>query len=68
MARAVYDISDLEELKRWSPHSIRVGAAVCLHIAGKDGPYIQIWLHWRSNTFLVFLRNMIEIADQQHVN
>ena len=68
VAKEVYHIEDLKELKRWSPHSIRVGAAVRLHIAGKDGPYIQLRLRWRSMTFMVYLRNTVEIADQQHVN
>ena len=67
VAKEVYDIDDADELKRWSPHSIRVGAAVRLHTAGKDGPYIQLRLRWRSMTFMVYLRNTVEIADQQHV-
>ena len=68
VAQVVYDVSDSDDLRRWSAHSIRVGAAVRLHTAGKDGPYIQLRLRWRSTTFLVYLRNTIEIADQQHVN
>ena len=68
VAKELYDIKDVEELKRWSPHSIRVGAAVRLQIAGKDGTYIQIRLRWRSNTFMIYLQNAIEIADQQHIN
>lgn len=68
VAKVVYNIDDPGELKRWSPHSIRVGAAVRLHTAGKGGPYIQLRLRWRSLTFMVYLRNTIEIADQQHVN
>ena len=68
VAKVVCNIEDVEELKRWSPYSIRVGAAVRLHIAGKDGTYIQIQLRWRSKTFMIYLQNTIEIADQQHVN
>ena len=68
IAKAVYNINDHDELQKWSPHSIRVGAAVRLHVAGKDGPYMQIRLRWRSLAFMVYLRNTIEIADQQHVN
>ena len=57
----------LDDLKKWSPHSIRVGAAVRLHFSVKDGPHTQIWLRWRSLDFMVYLRNTIEIVDQQHV-
>ena len=68
VAQVVYDISEPDELRRWSSHSIRVGAAVRLHTAGKSGSYIQLRLRWRSKAFLVYLRNTIEIADQQHIN
>lgn len=58
------NISD-EELHLISVHSIRVEAAVILHEAGKDGPYIKLRLRWLSNCFEVYLRNT-KIITQQH--
>ena len=58
------NISD-EELQLISVHSIRVEAAVILHEAGKDGPYIKLRLRWLSNCFEVYLRNT-KIITQQH--
>ena len=62
-AKEVYGIAKKEELKKWTTHSIRVGAAVKLHEAGKDGSYIKLRLRWRSDTFMVYLRNTRKIAQ-----
>ena len=54
-----------EELKLVSVHSIRVEAAVILHEAGKDGPFIKLRLRWLSNCYEVYLRNT-KLITQQH--
>lgn len=54
-----------EELALISTHSIRVTAAVLLHEAGKDGPYIKLRLRWNSNCFELYLRNS-DIIVAQH--
>ena len=63
-AKAVYGITDPRDLARFTSHSTRVGAAVHLHLAGKDGNFIKTRLRWRSDTFLLYLRNVIELATQ----
>ena len=40
-ATAVYDITDVAELQRFSSHSARVGAAVHFHLSGKDASFIK---------------------------
>ena len=56
-AKEVHNITNRRDLMRFSSHSIRVGAAVTLHICGKDGEYIKLRLRWRSDTFRLYLRN-----------
>ena len=63
-AKAVYNITNPSDLKRYTSHSARVGAAVHLHLAGKDATFIKTRLRWRSDTFLLYLRNVIELAEQ----
>ena len=65
-AKAVYSLTDPNDIKKFTTHSIRVGAAVSLHSAGKSGSYIKIRLRWRSDTFLLYLRNTTTLA-LQHV-
>ena len=48
-------------------HSIRVTAANLLHRAKFSDSYIKNRLRWRSDTFLMYLRNTFYTADQ-HTN
>ena len=45
------------DISAWSAHSIRVTAANLLHRAKFSDSFIQNRLRWRSNTFLMYLRN-----------
>lgn len=51
-------------LNRWSTHSIRVTAANLLHRQRFSDSFIQKRLRWKSNTFLMYLRNTIYGAKQ----
>ena len=64
VASTVYNVTNRETLKLWTPHSIRVGACVLLQEAGKDSPFIQMRLRWRSLAFMAYLRNTITLATQ----
>jgi len=48
----VYHLSSKEDLSKWTPHSLRIGACVALHAAGADPTTIKHRLRWRSDTFL----------------
>ena len=61
-AKAVYHITSLQHLQRFSCHSIRVGACVMLHCANFTDTEIQFELRWRSNSFKDYLRNVLCIA------
>ena len=53
-----------EDLKLISCHSIRVTAAVILHLAGKDPSYIKLRLRWLSDCFQGYLRNTKRTSAQ----
>jgi hypothetical protein len=53
-----------KDLLAWSCHSIRVTAANLLHRARFSDSYIKNRLRWRSDTFLMYLRNTFYTADQ----
>lgn len=57
-ARSVYNITDASELARFSAHSFRVGACVALHAAGVPSTDIKHALRWKSDTFMMYLRNL----------
>jgi hypothetical protein len=64
-ASAVYDLDPKKhkkELQRWSSHSYRVGAAVLLHGLGFNDVQIKFLLRWKSNTFMLYLRNLKILA------
>ena len=63
-AVAAHNLTDPAEISRYTSHSIRVWAATLLNHAGCTGPYIQIRLRWKSETFLSYLRNTHPIADK----
>jgi len=58
-------VKDKEALQRWSCHSIRVGACVILHSMGFTETQIQFLLRWKSNAFMLYLRNTSILADKQ---
>ena len=64
LAKSVYNITKTEELKRFSSHSIRVGACVLLHENNCTCKFIKVQLRWRSDAvFNVFKEhNKISLA------
>lgn len=63
-AMAAHNISpDSPSLATWCSHSIRVGACVLFHATGASSLDIQRRLRWRSDTFMMYLRNTIGLAD-----
>ena len=53
-----------EELQLISSHSVCVFAWILLHEAGKDGPYIKLYLWWLGNCFELYLRNTNTFTNQ----
>ena len=63
-ARAVYNINKKEELKKFTSHSIRVGACVLLHSQNITTEDIKFRLRWRSDSFRMYLRNVVSLAER----
>ena len=58
-------VKDKDTLQMWSCHSLRVGACTLLHANGFTGPQIQFLLRWRSDAFMLYLRNMPVLCNKQ---
>eukprot|EP00957_Ditylum_brightwellii_P089567 6821607-Ditylum_brightwellii.AAC.1 len=64
IAKEVYNLTLPEDIKRFSSHSIRVGACVLLYSSWKDGEFIKLRLRWKSDTFILYLRSTTLLAGQ----
>lgn len=64
-ARVVYKFKKTDKrLDKWSTHSIRVTACNLLHRARYSDTYIKNRLRWKSDAFLMYLRNTFYTADE----
>lgn len=69
-AAAVYNLDPVKnskDLQKWSSHSVRVGACVILHANGFSDTQIKYLLRWRSDAFMVYLRNLGALTYQQNI-
>lgn len=71
IAATVYKLNpknkaDRPHLQRWSAHSLRVGACTTLNERGFSACQIKLMLRWRSDSFLMYLRNTVTLSDQQN--
>ena len=62
LAKTVYNITASEELTRFTTHSIRVGACALLHETSQTPDFIKACLRWRSDAYLMYLRNTPKLA------
>ena len=59
-------IEDAAQLKRWSSHSLRVGAVVVPHAMGFAPLDIQWLLRWKSTAFMAYSRNLSILSSRQN--
>ena len=62
-AKHAHGITAVADLKRFTPHSPRVGACVLLHITGQLPDYIKKRLRWKSDTYQDYLRHIDHVAS-----
>ena len=67
-AARVFDLdptkkADKETLKKWTSHSLRVGACVALHMTGADATLIKFRCRWRSDACLICLCDVPHPAE-----
>ena len=61
-AKAAHNITSADDLRKFTPHSPRVGACVLLHQLKKQPDYIKKRLRWRSDTYQDYLRHIDDVA------
>ena len=66
LASQVYNITNNQDLSRFTCHSIRVGACVLLHEANSNSDFIKFRLRWNSDSYLMYLRNTPKLAQQHN--
>ena len=65
IARVVFNLKrDDPALQAWSSHSLRVTACNLLHRAKFSDSYIKNRLRWKSDSFMMYLRNTFYTADE----
>lgn len=68
LAAEVYQLDptkDRKAIQKWGAHSLRVGACVLLHCLGFQPTDIKWLLRWRSDAFMTYLRNLMNLAERQ---
>ena len=63
-AEHVYGIECRMQLARFSSNSIRVGAFILFHVENISAEDIKFCLRWRSDSFRMYLRNIIQLAER----
>ena len=67
LARSVYNITTSSDLARFTTHSLRVGACVLLHETSQTPDFIKARLRWRSDAYLMYLRNTPKLANLHNI-
>ena len=62
-AVTAYQLNETEA-KKYTLHSLRIGACVLLHAMGFQPMDIKFLLRWRSDAFLTYLRMFTGLADR----
>jgi hypothetical protein len=57
---------DSRHLRKWSVHSLCVGACIMLHGMSFTDTQTQFLLRWTSNVFDMYLRNIAGLAHKQN--
>ena len=65
---AVYGYTKEEARNKFTSHSIRVGACVLLHEAGRTATFIKDRLRWKSESFMEYLRDTASLAKQHAIS
>ena len=61
-AKHAHGITAVADLKKFTPHSPRVGACVLLLTTRQLPDFIKKRLHWKSDTYQDYLRHIVNVA------
>ena len=67
LATQVYNMTNKQELQRYSCHSLRVGACVLLHSSNASADTIEWRLRWKSDLYHMYLRDTAAIAQTHNL-
>ena len=62
LAIKTYNLTDTEEIQKFSSHSLRVGACCLLFACGYPPEFIQRVLRWKSDAWKGYVRDLIVTA------
>ena len=61
-----YNLTDKEDIQKFSCHSLRVGACCLLFACGYPAEFIQRVLRWKSDAWKTYVRDLIVTALKQN--
>lgn len=67
LATRTYDLTEKEDISRYTCHSLRVGACVLLHMSNASPDTIKLRLRWKSDSYLMYLRDTVKLASSHNV-
>lgn len=62
-AKHAHNVTNEKQLQKWGTHSMRVGACVLLWASGAVETTIKQRLRWKSDSYMMYLRNIRFTAD-----
>ena len=66
LASECYKITNQHDLARFTCHFFPVRACMLLHEANESPNFIKFRLHWKSDSYLMYLRNTPRLASQHN--
>ena len=67
LATRTYDLTEKEDMARYTCHSLRVGACVLLHTSNASPDTIKLRLRWKSDSYLMYLRDTVKLASNHNL-
>ena len=67
LAIKTYNLTDTEEIQKFSSHSLRVGACCLLFACGYPPEFIQRVLRWKSDACKGYVRDLVVTAIKHNL-
>ena len=62
-----YNLTDMDEIQKFSSHSLRVGACCLLFACGYPPEFIQRVLCWKSDAWKGYVRDLVVTANKHNL-
>ena len=67
LAIKTYNLTNIDEIQKFSSHSLRVGACCLLFACGYPPEFIQRVLRWKSDAWKDYVRDLIVAAIKHNL-